>query len=94
MLLINGAEGIGTGWSTSCPNYDPRDIIDNVKRYLRCQKMKRMCPWYRGFMGSILPSLEKDSYEFTGNIEKRSATTLEITELPVRKWTQDFKELL
>merc|ERR1712125_310469 len=23
MILVNGAEGIGTGWSTSIPNYDP-----------------------------------------------------------------------
>ena len=25
---------------------------------------------------------------------QRDATTLEITELPVRKWTQDYKEFL
>lgn len=27
MVLINGAEGIGTGWSTSIPNHDPEDIV-------------------------------------------------------------------
>ena len=27
MVLVNGAEGIGVGWSTSIPNYNPRDII-------------------------------------------------------------------
>ncbi|XP_048568959.1 DNA topoisomerase 2-like [Triticum urartu] len=25
MVLVNGAEGIGTGWSTFVPNYNPRD---------------------------------------------------------------------
>ena len=24
MVLVNGAEGIGTGWSTKIPNYDVR----------------------------------------------------------------------
>ncbi len=24
MVLVNGAEGIGTGWSTKIPNYNPR----------------------------------------------------------------------
>lgn len=33
-VLINGAEGIGTGWSTSVPNYNPRDVVDNIKRLL------------------------------------------------------------
>ena len=27
MVLVNGAEGIGTGWSSKVPNYDPREII-------------------------------------------------------------------
>ena len=27
MVLVNGAQGIGTGWSTSIPNYNPREII-------------------------------------------------------------------
>ncbi len=24
MVLVNGADGIGTGWMTKIPNYDPR----------------------------------------------------------------------
>jgi DNA topoisomerase-2 len=34
MVLVNGAEGIGTGWSTKIPNYDVREIISNLKRLL------------------------------------------------------------
>ena len=34
MILINGAEGIGTGWSTKIPNYDVRDVVANLKRML------------------------------------------------------------
>jgi len=28
MGLVNGADGIGTGWSTNVPNYNPRDVIN------------------------------------------------------------------
>jgi len=28
MSLVNGADGIGTGWSTNVPNYNPRDVIN------------------------------------------------------------------
>lgn len=34
MVLINGAEGIGTGWSTKIPNYDIREVVANIKRLL------------------------------------------------------------
>ena len=34
MVLVNGAEGIGTGYSTSVPNYNPREIVANIKRML------------------------------------------------------------
>lgn len=34
MVLINGAEGIGTGWSTYIPSYSPIQIIHNIKRHL------------------------------------------------------------
>ena len=34
MVLVNGAEGIGTGWSTKIPNYNPREIVANIKRML------------------------------------------------------------
>ena len=34
LALINGAEGIGTGWSTSIPMFNPADIIANLKHMM------------------------------------------------------------
>lgn len=34
MVLINGAEGIGTGWSCKIPNYDIREVVNNIRRML------------------------------------------------------------
>lgn len=53
MVLVNGSEGIGTGWSTFVPNYNPRDIVANVRRLLNDEQMQPMDPWYRGFKGLI-----------------------------------------
>lgn len=33
-VLVNGAEGIGTGWSCRIPNYDVREIVGNIQRML------------------------------------------------------------
>ena len=54
MVLVNGAEGIGTGWATLIPQFSPFDIIDNLKAKLRSSRpFKRMMPWYRGFSGAV-----------------------------------------
>ena len=34
MVLVNGSDGIGTGYSTTIPNYNPREIITNLKRMM------------------------------------------------------------
>ncbi|CAE8627897.1 unnamed protein product [Polarella glacialis] len=94
-VLMNGADGIGVGWSTNIPNYNPREIIRNLRMMLRGMPMAEMHPWYKGFQGSILPNdREPGKYEVTGVIRKRDGTTLEITELPVKNWTQNYKEFL
>jgi DNA topoisomerase-2 len=49
MVLVNGSEGIGTGWSSFVPQYNPREIAENIKRKLNGQELVPMTPWYRGF---------------------------------------------
>ncbi|KAL4737217.1 DNA topoisomerase [Aspergillus similis] len=89
MILINGADGIGTGWSTSIPNYNPEDIVDNLKRMIRGEEIKPMQPWFKGFKGEVT-QLGPDKYKFSGLIKQISDKELEVTELPIRTWTQDF----
>ncbi len=49
MVLVNGSEGIGTGWSSFVPNYNPRDIVANLHHLLKDEPMEPMHPWYKGF---------------------------------------------
>lgn len=92
LVLVNGADGIGTGWSTFLPNYNPRDIVANLKKFIRSQPMSEMCPWYRGFKGSIVRTGQ--GYDVIGVVDKIDSATLEISELPIRRWTQDYKEFM
>uniref|UniRef100_A0A7S3VQX9 DNA topoisomerase 2 n=1 Tax=Dunaliella tertiolecta TaxID=3047 RepID=A0A7S3VQX9_DUNTE len=96
-VLVNGAEGIGTGWSTTIPNFNPHDIVNNIKRLMNGEEQEPMHPWYRGFHGKIeqVPSKGASrSYMCSGTVTKIGDNCLEVTELPVRKWTQDYKEFL
>lgn len=91
MILLNGADGIGTGWSSSIPNYNPEDIVDNLRRMMKGEEMKPMTPWFRDFKGTVT-QVAPDRYKFSGIIKQTGDTEIEITELPIRMWTQDFKE--
>lgn len=42
MVLVNGADGIGTGWMTKIPNYNPREIIENLQRMMEGADPKPM----------------------------------------------------
>ena len=93
LILINGADGIGTGWSSTIPNYNPEDIVDNLRRLMKREEMLPMTPWFRDFKGTVTP-MGPDRYKFSGIIKQTGDTEVEITELPIRVWTQDFKNRL
>jgi DNA topoisomerase-2 len=95
MILVNGAVGIGTGFSTNIPAYHPVQIIDNILELLNNNtKIKKIHPWYRKFKGSI-KKLDKLSYQILGNytVDKKK-NTINITELPVGEATQNYREFL
>ena len=90
MLLINGARGIGTGYSTYIPQCNPHKILDGLKGWLNGKNTIQQIPlepWFNGFKGSV-----KDlTVEGVWKIDK---DTMTITELPVESWTSDYKEWL
>ncbi|KAJ7674423.1 DNA topoisomerase II [Mycena rosella] len=90
LVLINGAEGIGTGWSTNIPCFNPQDIVSNLRRLMNGEEMVPMHPWWRGFRGEI-KATAKNKYDITGVATKTNATTVAITELPIHKWTNTYK---
>ncbi|KAJ2722639.1 DNA topoisomerase 2 [Coemansia sp. Benny D115] len=93
MVLVNGADGIGTGWSTNIPNYNPTDIIANIRRLMKHEPLQPMLPWYRGFRGTI-ERTDNNRLRTVGTITKVSPTELHITELPIRMWTDTYKSQL
>lgn len=96
MILVNGAVGIGTGFSTNIPCFNPKEIVNILKQMLQENgdiETMELKPWYMGFTGTI-ELLGNGKYVSRGRFQKLSATKVEITELPVGTWTEDFKELL
>ena len=93
LVLVNGMNGIGTGFSTSIPKFDLIDLVANLKRRLRNQGYALIHPSYRGFQGSIVRT-EDHLYLSKGVYEIQGPNTILITELPLGKWTDDYKKFL
>ena len=96
MVLVNGMVGIGTGFSTSIPQFNPKECINNIRRKMDGEPYLSMMPYYKGFSGKITKKMEKNNtLKFiTRGKYKVGNEMVEISELPVGKWTHDFKEFI
>lgn len=90
-VLVNGAEGIGTGWSTKIPNYNPREIISNLRRMMAGEAPTQMRPYYKNFRGQI-DQIDDVRVVTSGEVAMIGENAVEITELPIGVWTQTYKE--
>lgn len=99
MLLVNGSSGIGTGYSTYIPQYNPTELKALILKWLTngCSNSiltsAKLSPWFRGFNGTITE--EDGSYcvkaRYTYNPKTK---TIIVTDLPVGVWTSKFKHML
>jgi len=93
MVLVNGAEGIGTGFSTTVLQYNPLQIIDNLLLMMDNKSVKEMYPWYKGFKGKVEKVENGFNVRGTFKIDKENSKIV-ISELPVGTWTTKYKEHL
>ncbi len=92
-VLINGTEGIGTGFSCYVPPYNPVDICANIDRVLTGKDMLPMKPWFRGFKGKVSTDSTWSPWVAEG-VWSIKGGVIKVSELPPGRWTQDFKEHL
>lgn len=109
MILINGCEGIGTGWSSTIPLFNPMDVVNCVREWIKDPPQKseeglvfsslpELTPWYRGFKGKI----EEESpgkYISSGVVvrdesNKKKQNRVEVTEIPIDMSIQSCYDML
>ncbi len=103
MFLVNGLEGIATGFRTLVPQYNPLDLVDWIEAWLDDEESvdesagaDRLVPWWRGFTGEV--EISGDKVITHGKVELvtegRYKGWYHVTELPPGVWTKDFKSKL
>ena len=91
-VLVNGTEGIGTGFSSYIPPFNPSDIKQNIERVINGENIVPMKPWFDKFTGRVFSN--EDGLWITEGVWKSSGKNIIVTELPPGRWTQDYKEYL
>ena len=98
MVLVNGMIGIGTGFSTTIPQFNPLECTTNIQRKIDGLPYMSMKPFYKGFKGKIKKQIIKGvatSNKFTSyGIYRLDGDTVIVSELPIGLWIHDFKEYL
>lgn len=94
MILVNGASGIGTGWSTDLPKYDPYSLIEVLKRKLKKPNLKyAINPYYIGWNGDYIYEEENNRYITYAKYTVKN-DIVHITELPVDISTDKYLSTL
>lgn len=83
LLLLNGATGIATGYSTELPCFNPVDIIDIIKLRLQGKPAADPKPWYRDYTTNAITHDTPSRWIFQGAWTKTGPREVTITELPI-----------
>ena len=100
LLLINGADGIGTGYSSKVLPYSPRDLSAAIRQRLigavTDLTETALSPWFDGFTGPVIMSADGRKITTEGLFQffDDEGCRVRITELPVGVWTKKYKALL
>ena len=108
MVLVNGVDGIGTGFMSKIPKYNPIDLINIILDKLDNSNQNLLNfdfdntdtssdidikPFYKGFKGEIIND-GFGRYKIYGKFQILDENRIQITELPIGLWNYDYKEFL
>lgn len=96
MLLVNGTSGIGTGWSTDIPKYNPLSLIQVIRKKLTKPDIRyAINPSYVGWNGDLDWNDDKNTYISKGIYTlSKNKKQVHITELPIDVSTDKYISIL
>lgn len=80
IMLLNGAEGIGTGFSSVIPSFNHDDIIKSMISFVETGKIKKIKPYYRYYNEKI--TTDEKGRIITRMAFKQVGDKIFITEVP------------
>lgn len=95
MIMVNGAEGIGTGFAQKILPRNPKDIIQYLVQHCTkpCTKPYNSLPYFNGFNGTV-KAITDSSFEIYGKFVRTNSTTITVTELPITYDIEKYCKIL
>jgi DNA topoisomerase-2 len=93
MVLVNGISGIGTGFSTDIPPYNPLDLVKCLKKLIKGEMCSDIAPYYRGYTG-VVSKLDEQHFVMKGVYKIIDSDTIHITEIPTEFGLEAYKAFL
>lgn len=84
MLLVNGSEGVSSGFAQKILPRDPKQIVKYINSKLQGRNPSiKLEPWFRGFNGIVQQGDSSTQWLIKGNIKRIGINKVQITEVPV-----------
>ena len=95
-ILLNGAEGMGTGHATHIFCYSPKDLKDAIIKILDKKQLTdhTLTPSWNGFNGKVRRDSANGQVIVTGEFKTVTTTEIRVTELPVGVQSDKYEEIL
>jgi len=85
LLLINGSEGVSSGFAQKILSRDPQKIKKAIKQTLEgsVYNTNLLTPYFEGFNGTIQQGENRQQWLIKGVVQRKSINRIEISEVPV-----------
>ena len=100
LIMINGSEGLSTGFAQKILPRDPEKIKKLLLKKLSGKKLSdndyntALVPFYKGYKGTIKHGDKPNQWIIEGIIEKKDSTHLLITEIPIGYELKQYCKIL
>jgi len=91
LILVNGASGIGTGFSTMIPGHRFEDVVNYTIAKIKGLQLPEIRPYFRGFRGRI--EVTSGAYIAHGTMVQIGNQTI-VTEIPPDMTFKQFRKIL
>ena len=88
LILVNGASGIGTGFSSCVPCHSLPSVVQACRALIAGSALPEVTPHYEDFTGPVEATCK--GVETRGIFKRTGPSSIEILELPIGRWTDVF----
>lgn len=95
MLLVNGSNGVSSGFAQNILPRNPKDIIKYLKVKLSGKgRLPKLEPWYAGFAGTVEQGVTDKQWVINGVVKRVGTNRIQVSEIPVGIGLVDYIKVL